>query len=153
MLLFFLLLPSLSFFVSLISFLPSFFASVSFLSPVYQIHLRLPIVSVPCIADISALYDDTSDVEEAEHVDARDRKGVAGSVTSPQGNVPRLPFFKKVIIVIVIKPECIRKCLSPFQANTLSSNQITSLQAFQISCFLLLPVSHAPFSPPWVCTC
>ncbi|KAM9457277.1 voltage-dependent L-type calcium channel subunit beta-1 isoform 1-T1 [Clarias gariepinus] len=50
----------------------------------------------PGTADISALYDDTSDVEEAEHVDARDRKGVAGSVTSPQGNVPRLPFFKKM---------------------------------------------------------
>ncbi|TSK77058.1 Voltage-dependent L-type calcium channel subunit beta-1 [Bagarius yarrelli] len=37
-----------------------------------------------------------TDVEEAEHIDARDRKGVAGSVTSPQGNVPRLPFFKKM---------------------------------------------------------
>lgn len=49
---------------------------------------------------MSALYDDTSDVEETEHVDARDRKGVAGSVTSPQGNIPRLPFFKKVTIVI-----------------------------------------------------
>ncbi|XP_058228981.1 voltage-dependent L-type calcium channel subunit beta-1 isoform X4 [Hemibagrus wyckioides] len=50
----------------------------------------------PGTADMSALYDDTSDVEEAEHVDARDRKGVAGSVTSPQGNIPRLPFFKKM---------------------------------------------------------
>ncbi|KAF5903270.1 voltage-dependent L-type calcium channel subunit beta-1 isoform X2, partial [Clarias magur] len=50
----------------------------------------------PGTADISALYDDTSDVEEVEHVDTRDRKGVAGSVTSPQGNVPRLPFFKKM---------------------------------------------------------
>lgn len=70
---------------------------------------------------MSALYDDTSDVEEAEHVDARDRKGVASSVTSPQGNIPRLPFFKKVTIVIVIKTECIRKYHSPFQANTLKS--------------------------------
>lgn len=52
---------------------------------------------------MSALYDDTSDVEEAENVDARDRKGVASSVTSPQGNIPRLPFFKKVTIVIVLK--------------------------------------------------
>lgn len=68
---------------------------------------------------MSALYDDASDVEEAEHVDARDRKGVAGSVTSPQGNIPRLPFFKKVTIVTVLKPECIRKYHSPFQANTL----------------------------------
>ncbi|XP_053470935.1 voltage-dependent L-type calcium channel subunit beta-1 isoform X1 [Ictalurus furcatus] len=50
----------------------------------------------PGTADMSALYDDTSDVEEAEHVDARDRKGVASSVTSPQGNIPRLPFFKKM---------------------------------------------------------
>uniref|UniRef100_A0A3B4DW02 Voltage-dependent L-type calcium channel subunit beta-1 n=1 Tax=Pygocentrus nattereri TaxID=42514 RepID=A0A3B4DW02_PYGNA len=46
----------------------------------------------------SALYDDSSDLEaeEAEPVDMRDRKGVAGSVTSPQGNIPRLPFFKKM---------------------------------------------------------
>ncbi|XP_072548964.1 voltage-dependent L-type calcium channel subunit beta-1 isoform X2 [Salminus brasiliensis] len=53
----------------------------------------------PGTADMSsALYDDSSDLEaeEAEPADTRDRKGVAGSVTSPQGNVPRLPFFKKM---------------------------------------------------------
>uniref|UniRef100_A0AAR2J1R5 Voltage-dependent L-type calcium channel subunit beta-2 n=1 Tax=Pygocentrus nattereri TaxID=42514 RepID=A0AAR2J1R5_PYGNA len=53
----------------------------------------------PGTADMSsALYDDSSDLEaeEAEPVDMRDRKGVAGSVTSPQGNIPRLPFFKKM---------------------------------------------------------
>lgn len=50
----------------------------------------------------SAVYDDSSDLEaeEAEPVDTRDRKGVAGSVTSPQGTIPRLPFFKKVTVVI-----------------------------------------------------
>ncbi|TRY96564.1 hypothetical protein DNTS_007297 [Danionella cerebrum] len=52
----------------------------------------------PGTADLSAgLYDDglDSDVEEIEPADTRDHKGVGGSVTSPQGNLPRLPFFKK----------------------------------------------------------
>lgn len=51
------------------------------------------------LADLSSgLYDDAldSDVEEVEPADTRDHKGVGGSVTSPQGNLPRLPFFKKV---------------------------------------------------------
>lgn len=102
MLLFSFLLPSFSFFVlSLISFSAVLSFTLSSSPPVYQIPLHFPMVVVPCVADMSALYDDTSDVEEAEHVDARDRKGVASSVTSPQGNVPRLPFFKKVTIAIV----------------------------------------------------
>lgn len=48
------------------------------------------------------LYDDAldSDVEEVESADTRDHKGVGGSVTSPQGNLPRLPFFKKVTMAI-----------------------------------------------------
>ncbi|TRY96566.1 hypothetical protein DNTS_007297 [Danionella cerebrum] len=53
----------------------------------------------PGTADLSAgLYDDglDSDVEEIEPADTRDHKGVGGSVTSPQGNLPRLPFFKKM---------------------------------------------------------
>ncbi|XP_056609047.1 voltage-dependent L-type calcium channel subunit beta-1 isoform X1 [Triplophysa dalaica] len=53
----------------------------------------------PGTADLSlGLYDDAldSDVEEMETADTRDHKGVGGSVTSPQGNLPRLPFFKKM---------------------------------------------------------
>ncbi|XP_041943876.1 voltage-dependent L-type calcium channel subunit beta-1 isoform X3 [Alosa alosa] len=55
----------------------------------------------PGTADFSAgLYDDALDleVEEAEPMaDARgDHRGGAGSVTSPQANIPRLPFFKKM---------------------------------------------------------
>uniref|UniRef100_A0A8C1DJ33 Voltage-dependent L-type calcium channel subunit beta-1 n=1 Tax=Cyprinus carpio carpio TaxID=630221 RepID=A0A8C1DJ33_CYPCA len=45
----------------------------------------------------SGLYDDSdSEVEEVEPANTRDQKGVGGSVTSPQGNLPRLPFFKKM---------------------------------------------------------
>ncbi|XP_051994372.1 voltage-dependent L-type calcium channel subunit beta-1 isoform X1 [Xyrauchen texanus] len=53
----------------------------------------------PGTADLSpGLYDDAldSDVEEVEPADTRDHKGVGGSVTSPQGNLPRFPFFKKM---------------------------------------------------------
>uniref|UniRef100_A0A8C1RF38 Calcium channel, voltage-dependent, beta 1 subunit n=1 Tax=Cyprinus carpio TaxID=7962 RepID=A0A8C1RF38_CYPCA len=50
------------------------------------------------ISDLSSgLYDDSdSEVEEVEPANTRDQKGVGGSVTSPQGNLPRLPFFKKM---------------------------------------------------------
>uniref|UniRef100_A0A671Q741 Voltage-dependent L-type calcium channel subunit beta-1 n=1 Tax=Sinocyclocheilus anshuiensis TaxID=1608454 RepID=A0A671Q741_9TELE len=45
----------------------------------------------------SGLNDDSdSDVEEVEPANTRDQKGVGGSVTSPQGNLSRLPFFKKM---------------------------------------------------------
>ncbi|XP_076853233.1 voltage-dependent L-type calcium channel subunit beta-1 isoform X4 [Brachyhypopomus gauderio] len=53
----------------------------------------------PGTADMSsAVYDDSSDLEaeEAEPVDTRDRKAVTASVSSAQGNVHRLPFFKKM---------------------------------------------------------
>ncbi|XP_035380483.1 voltage-dependent L-type calcium channel subunit beta-1 isoform X7 [Electrophorus electricus] len=51
----------------------------------------------PGTADMSsAVYDDSVDLEAEEPVDTRDRKGVAGSVTSPQGSIHRLPFFKKM---------------------------------------------------------
>ncbi|XP_016427148.1 voltage-dependent L-type calcium channel subunit beta-1 [Sinocyclocheilus rhinocerous] len=52
----------------------------------------------PGTADLSSgLYDDSdSEVEEVEPANTRDQKGVGGSVTSPQGNLPRLPFFKKM---------------------------------------------------------
>ncbi|XP_043090933.1 voltage-dependent L-type calcium channel subunit beta-1-like [Puntigrus tetrazona] len=52
----------------------------------------------PGTADLSSgLYDDSdSEVEEVEPSNTRDQKGVGGSVTSPQGNLPRLPFFKKM---------------------------------------------------------
>ncbi|XP_016415469.1 voltage-dependent L-type calcium channel subunit beta-1-like [Sinocyclocheilus rhinocerous] len=52
----------------------------------------------PGTADLSSgLYDDSdSDVEEVEPANTRDQKGVGGSVTSPQGNLSRLPFFKKM---------------------------------------------------------
>ncbi|KAK1798197.1 hypothetical protein P4O66_000690 [Electrophorus voltai] len=69
-------------------------------------HHQIPLPPGPChlltgpaphIADMSsAVYDDSVDLEAEEPVDTRDRKGVAGSVTSPQGSIHRLPFFKKM---------------------------------------------------------
>uniref|UniRef100_A0AAY4B6U2 Voltage-dependent L-type calcium channel subunit beta-1 n=1 Tax=Denticeps clupeoides TaxID=299321 RepID=A0AAY4B6U2_9TELE len=48
----------------------------------------------------STMYDDALDLEAEETeplADSRDlHRGAAGSVTSPQANIPRLPFFKKM---------------------------------------------------------
>ncbi|XP_028843694.1 voltage-dependent L-type calcium channel subunit beta-1 isoform X2 [Denticeps clupeoides] len=55
----------------------------------------------PGTADFSStMYDDALDLEAEETeplADSRDlHRGAAGSVTSPQANIPRLPFFKKM---------------------------------------------------------
>lgn len=101
-------------------FLLSHFLSVTldslFFHPRFLLYFPLPPPILSCsilslkpvhlpigpLADLSSgLYDDSdSEVEEVELANTRDQKGVGGSVTSPQGNLPRLPFFKKVTLVI-----------------------------------------------------
>lgn len=85
--------PLVSFSISLFH-PPILFCSILSLKPVH-----LPIGP---LADLSSgLYDDSdSEVEEVEPANTHDQKGVGGSVTSPQGNLPHLPFFKKVTLVI-----------------------------------------------------
>lgn len=76
-----------------------FLVSFSISSPLLFYPLKPAHLPIGPLADLSSgLYDDAldSDVEEVEPADTRDHKGVGGSVTSPQGNLPRLPFFKKV---------------------------------------------------------
>ncbi len=83
-----------------------------FFPPRFLLYFSLPPLILSCsilslkpvhlpigpLADLSSgLYDDSdSEVEEVE----APQKGVGGSVTSPQGNLPHLPFFKKVTLVI-----------------------------------------------------
>uniref|UniRef100_A0AAY4B9R3 Voltage-dependent L-type calcium channel subunit beta-1 n=1 Tax=Denticeps clupeoides TaxID=299321 RepID=A0AAY4B9R3_9TELE len=66
---------------------------------------RLPLFScrLEAVVDTdfsSTMYDDALDLEAEETeplADSRDlHRGAAGSVTSPQANIPRLPFFKKM---------------------------------------------------------
>uniref|UniRef100_A0A8C1Y9L2 Voltage-dependent L-type calcium channel subunit beta-1 n=1 Tax=Cyprinus carpio TaxID=7962 RepID=A0A8C1Y9L2_CYPCA len=92
--------------------LPVFLLSFSVRYPCFLLYFSLPPPILSCsiislkpihlpigpLADLSSgLYDDSdSEVEEVEPANTRDQKGVGGSVTSPQGNLPRLPFFKKM---------------------------------------------------------
>lgn len=103
--------------------LPVFLLSFSVRYPCFLLYFSLPPPILSCsivslkpihlpigpLADLSSgLYDDSdSEVEEVEPANTRDQKGVGGSVTSPQGNLPRLPFFKKVTLVIT--PGCINR--------------------------------------------
>ncbi len=87
--------------VTLVSlFFPPRFLLYFSLPPLTPSILSLKPVHLPIgpLADLSSgLYDDSdSEVEEVE----APQKGVGGSVTSPQGNLPHLPFFKKVTLVI-----------------------------------------------------